>query len=273
MNTIKSHSPDFIQWHSLIRTMPRWADESPEMAALVADIQERGIDQPLIVCRTDDGAEVPGDFFLLDGRHRHRAAILAGLTQVPIIERDESEALGIVLGSITQRRHFSKGALAYLCYPVIEAAAVPKENYLKKGPKSIQSTTGNVEELCARSGFSRDLYFQARKVHEAFARRPDLREEYEPRILSGEMGLGACVAGLAGKESTEGAKRQDRPPEQLLFDGFAAISVRFRAWDKLEGSTRRAVADRAVETILALPDEVQDSLLRALRAARKDTRK
>jgi hypothetical protein len=270
MKPILQHSPDFIQWHNLIRSMPRWADESPEMAALVEDVRERGIDQPLIVCLTDGGGETPGDYYLLDGRHRHRAAILAGLTSVPVVERDESEALGIVLNSITQRRHFSKGALAYLCYPVLEAAALPHGGDRKS--KSTQSTLIDTETLCSRSGFGRDLYFQARRVHEVFARRPDLREEYEPRILSGDMGLGACVAGLAGKESTEGTKRQDRPPEKLLIDGFQAIETRFRAWDKLEGSARRDVADRAVETILSLPDEVQDTLLRALRAARKESR-
>ncbi len=272
----KTCSIELIQWHSLVRNLPRWPDGSPEMAALAGDIAGRGIDQPLIVTETDAGGKTPGYYYLLDGRHRMLAARQAGIEEVPVIVRPEEDAVGIVIGSLVQRRHYNKGALAYLCYPVLAAAAEigvrNRASHLMQGtkrPKSTESTYGDLEDVCARCGFGRDLYFQARKVHEVFERRPDLREEYEARILSGEIGLGACVAGLAGKESTEGAPRQDRGPEQLLFAAFEALSTRFSRWDRLEGSTRRAVADRAVETVLGLPEEVQRGIFRALQAAAK----
>lgn len=254
-------SPDQIQWHELIQDMPCWAANSPEMSALIEDIQERGIDQPLIVCQVD------GDdmYSLLDGRHRHRAAQQAGLDQVPVIVRAEEDALGIIFSSITQRRHFGKGALAYLLYPVMCASAVPNGGHRKA--QLIESTV--VLDLCVRAGFSRDLYFQAKTLHQAFDKRPDLREEYEPRILAGEIGLGACIAGLAGKEATAGNARNDRAPEQLVFDTFTDLRTRFSRWEKIEPSQRKAICHEAADTILTLPGEVQDSILRALRAARK----
>ena len=268
-------SPDQIQWHELIQDMPCWASTSPEMSALAEDIQERGIDQPLIVCQVD------GDdmYSLLDGRHRHRAAQAAGLGEVPVIVRPEEDAIGIIFSSITQRRHFGKGALAYLLYPVMCANVQPKEKNLLRGPKSTQSTSGKssiestiILDLCVRAGFSRDLYFQAKTLHEAFDKRPDLREDYEPRILTGEIGLGACIAGMAGKVSTEGKHRQDSSPKQLIEQAFESIQIRFRFWEKLEVDDRRDVQDRAIETVLQLPEEVQESIARAIRLSRKEAR-
>lgn len=257
--------PDQIQWHRLIQGMPCWAENSPEMSALTEDVTERGIDQPLIVCQTQDGGEVPGFYFLLDGRHRHRAASLGGLDKVPVVVRDEADAVGIVFSSITQRRHYGKGALAYLLYPVMCASAPEGPGRPKKS--SIESTI--ILDLCVRAGFSRDLYFQAKSVHQAFEKRPDLREEYEARILAGEIGLGACVAGLAGKEATAGGSRNDRPPEQLVFDTFTDLRNRFSRWEKIEPTHRKAICHEAADTVLALPAEVQESILKALRAARK----
>ena len=254
---------DQIHWHRLIQGMPCWPENSPEMSALVEDIQERGIDQPLIVTQTEDGGETPGYYYLLDGRHRHRAARLAGLEKVEVKLRDEADALGIVFSSITQRRHFGKGALAYLLYPIMAAQAIPNGGNRKT--QSIESTV--VLDLCVRAGFSRDLYFQAKTLHQAFEKRLDLREEYEPRILTGEIGLGACVAGLAGKEATHGGNRNDRPPEQLVFDTFTDLRNRFSRWEKIEPAQRKVICHQAADTILALPGEVQESILKALRAA------
>lgn len=253
-------------WHRLIQGMPIWADNSPEMAALVEDVRERGIDQPVIVCRTEDAGETPGYKYLLDGRHRHRAATLAGLDKIPFIERDEDDALGIIFSSITQRRHFGKGALAYLLYPVMSAKA-PGHGGDRKS-KLTESTL--ILDLCVRAGFSRDLYFQAKALHEAFAKRADLREDLEPRILVGDIGLGACLAGIAGKDATEGKTRTDRAPEQLIFDGFADLKTRFSRWEKIEPQARRAIAHEAADVFTHLPEEVQDAVLKALRAARKN---
>jgi ParB-like nuclease domain len=268
-------SPDQIKWHHLIQDMPCWTTASPEMSALVEDIQERGIDQPLIVCETEGCEGADDTYYLLDGRHRHRGAQAAGLDKVPVIVRPEEDAVGIIFSSITQRRHFGKGALAYLLYPVMCADAMSHggdrrskstQSTLKKKP-ALESTL--ILDLCVRAGFSRDLYFQAKSLHQAFGKRPDLREEYEPRILAGEIGLGACLAGLAGKEATHGGNRNDRPPEQLVFDTFTDLRNRFSRWEKIEPTHRKAICHEAADTVLALPHEVQESILKALRASRK----
>jgi hypothetical protein len=252
--------PKTLSVHELLADVPCWTDGSEDMQSLAADIAARGIDQPIIVTQGD------GAFLVIDGRHRLRAACLAGLSEVPVVVRDEGQALEIILGSLTQRRHFNKGALAYLCYPVLEAATHASSG---RPQKSSPQATISAEEACARFGFSRDSYFRAAKAHEIFRRRPDLREHFEPLILTGQVGLGAAIAGCAGHDATKGQARNTQPPEQLLLAGFEVIEVRFRAWDKLEGTARRVVTDRAIETVMGLPEEVQESIARALRAARR----
>ncbi len=269
---IQMQATDMIKWHSLIKKLPRWADDSPEMESLKKDIEMRGIDQPLIVCATDGGGETPGYYYLLDGRHRHTAAKLAGKERVPVVVCKESDALGIILGSITQRRHFSKGALAYLCYPVIAAAALPKEIYLKKGPKSTESTTGNVEELCARLGFSRDLYFQAKRVHEVFAQYPEMKERFEPAILSGESGIGAVLAGIGSSLITKGQPRNetnflswDAEGEDLggkmpkMLDTFRKG---FSQWDGYDPVAKAAFVSKWREFVSELPEELLAAVAR-----------
>lgn len=269
MNTTTHLPVDSIEYHALLADLPGlWPDDSPEMMGLVEDVRSRGIDEPLIVVESEDGA-----FLLIDGRHRLRAAQFSGLIEVPVVVRPEEEAADIILGTLVHRRHYLKGALAYLSYPVIAHQQAThggnRGNQYKKVAKSTQSTLASAEEICARLGFGRDLYFQAKGVHDFFRRSPGLRAEYEPRILSGEIGLGACLAGLSGKEATERQKRQDRPPLELITEAFRAVQMRFDHWDRLEGSARRAVTQEATETFLKLPDEVQESVLRAYKTAKK----
>lgn len=268
-----------LKFHPLVADLPGlMAQDSREFAALVDDISARGIDIPLIVVPGEGGSLV------IDGRNRLRAATVADLDEAPIAIREEKDALGIILATLVQRRHYGKGALAYLAYPL--AAALPRASHggaragAGRKSTSIQSTmpppklsiqsTITIDEIAAQLGFARDLFYQAAKVHEIFATRPDLRAQFEPRILSGEVGLGACVAGLASSLATTGGKRRDRTPYQLLTDTFGALKSRFAAgWEKLELSHRAAVAEEATNTVLGFPPEVQESISKALGAARK----
>ncbi len=71
---------------------PRGTFDEASLASLAASIREVGVLQPLVV-RSAEG----GRFILIAGERRLRAARLAGLTEVPIIVRDPSDA-----GSLTE---------------------------------------------------------------------------------------------------------------------------------------------------------------------------
>ena len=78
---------------------PRRTFDEAKIEELAASIRNQGIIQPLVVRRKGDGYE------LIAGERRWRAAMRAGLTQVPIVVRDASdhEALQLALVENLQR--------------------------------------------------------------------------------------------------------------------------------------------------------------------------
>src|ERR1041385_5348881 len=78
---------------------PRRAFDEQKIAELAASIREQGLIQPLVVRRKPDGFE------LIAGERRWRAAMKAGLTEVPVIIRDatDNEALQLALVENLQR--------------------------------------------------------------------------------------------------------------------------------------------------------------------------
>jgi ParB family chromosome partitioning protein len=78
---------------------PRRTFDEAKIQELAASIRNQGIIQPLVVRRKGDGYE------LIAGERRWRAAMRAGLTQVPIVVRDASdhEALQLALVENLQR--------------------------------------------------------------------------------------------------------------------------------------------------------------------------
>ena len=81
---------------------PRQHFGEEALAELSASIGERGVLTPLTV------REVEGGFEILGGHRRHRAAGLAGLTEIPCIvyDLDDSEAREVVLLDNLQREDF-----------------------------------------------------------------------------------------------------------------------------------------------------------------------
>jgi ParB family transcriptional regulator, chromosome partitioning protein len=78
---------------------PRRAFDEAKIEELAASIRNQGIIQPLVVRRKGDGYE------LIAGERRWRAAMKAGLSQVPVVVRDASdhEALQLALVENLQR--------------------------------------------------------------------------------------------------------------------------------------------------------------------------
>lgn len=76
-----SGAPSVLIEESGARELARLDAEGRALVELVADIDEHGVETPLEVRRIDDGFE------LLSGHRRLAAANLAGLTDVPVIDR------------------------------------------------------------------------------------------------------------------------------------------------------------------------------------------
>lgn len=276
-------APEDLAVHFRAKSMPEWDSEDDRFLALVADIQERGIDQPILVDQKNR---------ILDGRHRWRAAKRLQLDQVPVVIRDEHEVASIILGTLLQRRHYTQGALAYLAWPLCEDAVKESKQRqaanLKKGnlPRGHSVPSRETLENFADSlGIGRRLLVQAKQVHDLFLKADNaidswqlnpteekpvnLRAEFEPRILSGEIGLGACIAGIAGMDSTKGQPKVTGSQLELFSDVFTTLQKRMTYWSKMAPQERTAAVPFIRQAVYSMPADLRQELAKAIKAAEK----
>jgi hypothetical protein len=282
--------------------IPDWRG-TPEFERLTASaVRDRKFQQRVLGRVVTNHANGQEEFEIEDGRHRffaasaaHLPSIEGELTEMPVNE--------LMVRSLCERLHMSKGARAYLVWPLLapelEAAktarvARNKGNLVagakqkkEKGALSNSSLSEefektdlqeisnaplseanhrNLAHLAEIYGLGLTLLDQARRVHEIFARRKDLKAENEAAILAGDLGMGAFLAGVAGKEATEGKKRAETTPADLLRRSFRDLRIRFAAdrWNAVPDTDRTAVAGELVETVLDLPADVRAKLKLAL---------
>jgi hypothetical protein len=243
--TILSLSAAELADHPILAHIPVWERAQPEFQALVDSIRERGQDYDVLI---DSERRV------VDGRNRRNACQVLN-RPVRCREIDTAEIAEIALSCLVNRRNLTKGALAYLAAPLLKPAVDQARdrriaNLSRSSTEStIEGTPKTAEDLARSLGFGRDLLFYALDLHKKFAGKVELREQFEPKILSGELGLGAALQAIAGKESTEGKKKPIRQVDQLILQGFSDLRNRFGGWNKLGSEKRdKVLAQVCVET-------------------------
>lgn len=264
VSAISLRQPAELPDHPLLAHIPVWAPHEPEFQSLKADIAARGVDNPILL---------DGQGRVVDGRNRRNACAAAGLA-VPAKTIPDDQVVAAILSALGNRRHVTKGAMAYLLAPLlkpaVEEARARQAAALKRGesPSSTQWTTGNVtvEGLADGYGFGRTLLFQALELHKLFAEKPELRTQFEEGVLTG-MGLGGALQAIAGKLSTEGKARVVAPPEKLLFRAVTDLRNRFEAWKTMPEDKRAEVTSQFVAAAPEWPADLAVAQVKAWRAA------
>jgi hypothetical protein len=253
--TIQLKDPTELRPHPLKKSLPKaaeWQKGGESFNALLEDVRERGIDTPLLITSTNE---------ILDGEVRWLAAKALRLDEVPTLEVPFACAASIILALLLQRQHLSKGALAYLAFPLLASAFMEsgrrRMQRLTKGQQipvaALSAATGKQTErekiaaFAATLGISQRLLWQAKSVHELFARNPEFKAKMEPRLLrhhggEGEderpVGLGAILAGDAG-ERLGGAPNNNQL--ELFKAHLKNEFIRFAYWTRLTEAEQREV--------------------------------
>jgi ParB family transcriptional regulator, chromosome partitioning protein len=124
---------------------PRSEMPAEELQDLAGSIQEHGILQPLIVTPGDD----PGQFILIAGERRLRAARLIGLVTVPVIVREVSDLQRLELALIEniQREDLSPLETARAFQQLVDEFHLTHDEVAQKVGKSRVTVTNTLRLL------------------------------------------------------------------------------------------------------------------------------
>jgi len=112
----QTRPPHSLRCHKHAALVPSMSQTEAE--ALQADIAERGIQVPL---------EITTAGVILDGRHRHQAALALGLEEVPVKAIDPARPVEYMLLAAIQRRHLTESQRAALVIELDEYRATATE--------------------------------------------------------------------------------------------------------------------------------------------------
>jgi hypothetical protein len=97
-----------------------------------------------------------------------------------------------------------------------------------------------------------------------FAADPALRDEWEPRVLAGEMSWCEAVRGIAGHVATAGKKRGEPNYVALLPQSLTTLRNGFAKWGDLPEETRAKAVVEFRSLAAAMPPELRDALKSSL---------
>ncbi len=223
--------------HPAINAQPRLSDD--ELLAWRKGMKRRGetATPPLYVT---------ADNQIVDGRHRYWCARKLNWKTIPVVVVKDDEVCALILETITNRRHYTKGQLAYIVAPMLEdvfkeaqARMISAQNNHAAGAAlhSVQSCSETPESIATDMGVSYRVLAQAREIYDFYEVLPGkftltdrdgntekevtLREFFEPRIMlledpenprsSRAYGLGAVLAGIKEIHRNHGKNTEGTP--------------------------------------------------------------
>jgi len=239
-----SRSPHQLEAHPLIKSMPRWPDDSAEARSFRQDIKEHGILTPLRITAGD---------LVVDGWTRCLAARMLGLPEVPVEVVEDGEIATTIMRELALRRNLTKGQIAFLALPMLETVLKEETERRRKGllqgkiPENLNVSPSHHSvvrrenrddepsyRMASQLGIGHTLLGQAKEISGFFldstkrvwgavellndlghprGTRLTFREYWEPQILDRHrpLGLGYCITGIRQVLDQEARAAAGRP--------------------------------------------------------------
>lgn len=240
--------------------------------ALLASVTSEGVLEPLKICRIPDGDEAPRpigtEWYIVDGRNRWMAARHAKLRRIPVIRVCPEDAPAIIAATVAARRHYTKGATAYLaCLLHPEAASQGKG-----GDRRSERTECalKLDDLSGKFAVSPRLLDQAAELFRLLESHPAYRQDAEADVWAG-AGLGGILAGIKSLIATgkrDGSEQSAEHKRAVAAWSYttkacAQLGSAWGRWADLGQEQREQAVTRLRETLMAAPEDVK-SILKTL---------
>lgn len=212
---------------------PRQTFADAEMEGLISSVREHGVLQPLVVTRHGTG------YRLIAGERRLRAARAAGLTEVPVVLREQPErheSLALSLIENIQRHDLNALEEADAYRRLLEDFSLSHEAIARQVGKSRTHVTNAMRLLSLAPAVQGALLSGAVTAGHAraIAGLPEnLQEEALRRVLKGQISVReteALARELAGRRAgmprTRGKREQDPDTQELESQFRTALQTR-----------------------------------------------
>lgn len=244
-------------------TQPRKTFEPEKLADLTASIRQRGIRQPIRVRRD----EADGRYMIIAGERRYRAAVAAGLTEMPCILADEraSAKREVLIDQVIenwQRADLEPVELHYALVRLRDEEGMTQDEIVKETGKS----KSEVSRFLSLANVDPDIMEEARSDTSGKLGRTTLEalakvSKDDQKVLAKKV-----------REGSLSAKAVDREARRLKKRGQG------NRVGRAPGLTRRFVVGSATVEVTfrkreATSEEVADVLRRAAMLAKQDESK
>ena len=188
------------------RAQPRKTFVNEKLEELAASIREKGIIQPLVVCRKGQ------HFELIAGERRWRAAQKAGLREVPVVIQDVSEdtALEMALIENIQREDLNAVEEAEAYRALMEKFDLSQEELAKRVGKDRSTVANALRLLKLPEEIQRDVVTEKLSMGHARAllalESPELLSQAREEILKKQLTVRATEALVKRLKSARPAK-------------------------------------------------------------------
>jgi len=240
------------------------AELQSELNAMHASLDEHGIQEAVPVTFMAEKKKGQKKRIWVqgwDGRHRTQWALARDKKTIPVRVVTEAEGRALMEATVTGRRHWTKGQLAWLAVTLHpEVAGNTKGSGIKKRSDPVGTLTNS--DLASRFGVSADLIDQAVKIYRVFEQLPTLREKHEPGIWIGH-GLGAVLAGIPGAQTTE-----NKPKKAISWTTMqgplSTLSSVAKSFSKWSADERDCARDAFANWLKGLPEDFRLTLTEAV---------
>jgi len=251
MNTkIEIRDPQDLRLHKLQKKyIPEPDKEGAEWPSFVDALSAAGPEgiPPIVITPAGD---------IMEGGRRWRGAKQLGWREIQVTVRPDEDAAAMIVESLLGQRNLLRGAKVYIALSLLPEFVKSAEDrrllHLRNGVKTLEkplstqlSKPESLRGMAEKLGVSHELVSQAIWLLDVFAKRPDLRDEFEPKILDSTkpMGIGSVVAGvgflLKQKDDHRGSKNIDAERQMQLFNGILESTVsRWGYWQDFDASMK-----------------------------------
>lgn len=248
--------------HPLAALLPMLPEESDDRRRIREKLERFGQEHPL---------QITAGGRIFDGRHQFAEGRALGMEEFQCQVFSDKEVWERIKAAGLCRAHLTKSAKAYWYWPayserVREQGGNGNNQHSKEQPcKKCRVADGTAVEAMTMAdaaeeiGVSERMLYYAKSAHELFARRPELREEWESLVILGVTPVNKLESAINSSKANKGNDRAPVVYWEVCERGLIGIHNAFKNWDKIPGKKKPKIRALWKAIKNAVPPDIEEA--------------